>query len=115
MGGYIKIMISTAYGIIARSSSGNIYKTPDIGASWTRLGEGELSWVGAYSANDSGIILASTSTGLKLSSNSGNSWVSVGGSVFENEGIEDVLVDKDGSLYVSVYSGSVYRSLVPCL
>lgn len=107
----IEGMVSTHGVLVALSVNGDLYKTSNLGATWASVDNGQLSRVYSFSVNDSGCYLANTSEGLMYSDDGGSSWAEVGEVALSGHSVQDVHVDVQGNLLVSVYNMKVFRSL----
>lgn len=102
--------------LYAATNSNQIYpsksfllKSTDDGVTWTK-GSASLDTVSIYRIKvlQNGTVVARTSSGVRMTTDGGNSWSTIG---FYQESIYDIAAAVDGSLYVSLGNASTLNTL----
>ena len=95
------------------TSSGTIFKSTDMGVSWTQINSGgwQTSFFSAFAVNRRGDIFASTGNDLYVTTNNGLSWQTHNSGLVQNSGINKFIFDNSDYIYSLTHFKGIFKSV----
>ncbi len=94
--------------MLAGTVGGKIFKSVDLGQTWTRINESmTVTYIWSLAKDDNGKLYAGTEKGLYYSEDDGTTW---DGPVLSGKDVRTVKLDGFGNIYAGVWGEGVYKS-----